>query len=133
MFRNISINLLIILSFSFSQEFYDVKERYRNGNPKKVVKYDLTGLFLEKTDQYYFYENGQKWKVLTYKDGKYHGLHIEWYEHGQMSWKRPWKDGKENGLWTRWYDHGQKSFEQKYKDGELISEKLWNEDGSVIE
>ena len=38
-----------------------------------------------------------------------------------------------DGLYTNWYENGQKSFEGTYKDGELISEKYWNEDGSVKE
>ena len=53
------------------------------------------------------------------------------------------KDGEEltkvyigkliNGKWTEWFENGQKNFEVNYKDGELISEKEWNEDGSVKE
>ena len=36
-----------------------------------------------------------------------------------------------DGLYTNWYENGQKRFEGTYEDGELISEKYWNEDGSV--
>ena len=36
-------------------------------------------------------------------------------------------------LYTNWYENGQKRFEGTYEDGELISEKYWNEDGSVKE
>jgi len=36
-----------------------------------------------------------------------------------------------DGLYTNWYENGQKRDELTYKDGELISEKYWNEDGSV--
>ena len=32
-----------------------------------------------------------------------------------------------------WYENGQKSSENTYKDGKWISEKEWNEDGSVKE
>ena len=38
-----------------------------------------------------------------------------------------------DGLYTNWYKNGQKRDELTYKDGELISEKYWNEDGSVKE
>ena len=38
-----------------------------------------------------------------------------------------------DGLYTNWYENGQKRFEVTYEDGELISEKYWNEDGSVKE
>ena len=36
------------------------------------------------------------------------------------------------GLLTDWYENGQKEYEGIYKDGELISSKIWNEDGSVL-
>ena len=36
-----------------------------------------------------------------------------------------------DGLYTNWYENEQKRFEGTYEDGELISEKYWNEDGSV--
>jgi antitoxin component YwqK of YwqJK toxin-antitoxin module len=32
-----------------------------------------------------------------------------------------------------YYKNGQKSYEGTYKGGELISEKYWNEDGSLWE
>ena len=38
-----------------------------------------------------------------------------------------------DGLYTHWYENGQKSFEGTYEDGKLISEKYWNEDGSIKE
>ena len=44
-----------------------------------------------------------------------------------------YKDGKREGKWTEWYKNGLKEYECTYKDGELISEKEWNEDGSIKE
>ena len=155
MFRNISINLLVVLSFSFSQEFYDVEERTRNGHPKKVVKYDTTGLYLQVKKIYWFYDNGQKeeeatlnyglrnglstrWyeneqKELegTFKDGYKDGLWNEWYENGQKEFEGTWKDGKKDGLITEWYENGQKKLEGTYKDGKPMVGTQWKEDGSV--
>ena len=79
------------------------------------------------------YENGQKQYEGTFKDGKEDGLYTWWYRNGQKKFERTFKDGKEDGLWTRWYKTGQKKSELTYKDGVEISEKEWNEDGSVIE
>ena len=36
-----------------------------------------------------YYENGQKWKEGTYKDGKKDGLETEWYEDGQKIKEAP--------------------------------------------
>ena len=80
-----------------------------------------------------WYENGQKRFELTYKDGIHNGLLTWWYDNGQKESEGIYKDNKLEGLSTHWYENGQKSFEGTYKDGELISEKYWNEDGSVKE
>jgi len=61
------------------------------------------------------------------------GLHTEWYENGQKKEEGTYKNGEKDGLWTEWYENGQKGREEIYKDGVLISEKYWNEDGSVQE
>ena len=80
----------------------------------------------------YWYPNGQKKSVLTYKDEKLDGLFTIWYENGQKKVKRTYKDGEPDGLETKWYENGQKRLEETWKDGEWISEKEWDEDGSVI-
>jgi antitoxin component YwqK of YwqJK toxin-antitoxin module len=85
------------------------------------------GLFTE------WYENGQMSYEGIYKDGELDGLHIEWYDNGQKLAIRTYKDGKLDGLITKWYENGQKESEVNYKDEEIISEKWWNEDGSVKE
>ena len=116
MFRNISINLLVVLSFSFSQEFYDVTDRYEYEHPGMVVKYDLTGSLLEMKTVYQFYENGQKKSETHFKDGVLDGLQTQWY-YNRCSPARAC--------------HRQKKKEIIYKDGKEISTKSWREDGSV--
>ena len=74
---------------------------------------------------------GQKRREGTYKDGKQDGLWTEWYENGQKRWEKTYKDGEYDGLETVWYENGQKEYERNYKDGNFISQKDWNEDGSV--
>ena len=59
------------------------------------------------------------------------GLKTEWYENGQKKREETYKDGKPDGLWTWWYENGQKKCEGTYRDGEIISYTSWNEDGSV--
>ena len=81
----------------------------------------------------WWYENGQKESEGTYKDDKLEGLSTNWYENGQKWYELTNKDGEFDGLYTNWYENGKKRFEGTYKDGELISEKYWNEDGSVKE
>ena len=76
---------------------------------------------------------GEKMEERTYKNGKKDGLFTFWYENGQKMYEGTFKDGKPDGPFTVWYENGQKSSEKTYKDGKFISEKRWNEDGSVKE
>ena len=77
------------------------------------------------------YESRQKQEEITYKDGKEDGLNSGWYENGQKDWEGTYKDGEEDGLFTFWYENGQKKEETTFKCGKEISEKEWNEDGSL--
>ena len=90
---------------------------------------DKGGLYTE------WYENGNKKLEYTNNDGKMDGLRTFWYEDGQKRWLSSYKDGERDGLWTWWWEWtgDEKKFEKTYKDGKLISEKEWNEDGSVKE
>ena len=67
-------------------------------------------------------------------DMKKDGIHTQSYDDGQKWREETFKDGKRDGIETKWFENGQKGFEGKYKDGELISEIWYNEkDGSVRE
>ena len=68
--------------------------------------------------------NGQK---------PYTGDVFELYKDGSRKSIGTLKGGRVNGLWTIWYENGQKKGEGTFKDGKLISEKEWNEDGSIKE
>jgi len=108
--------------------FYDSWENY--GQKRKVVDYlDGTkdGLSTE------WYENGQRKLEGTYKDGERDGLWTWWYEDGQKRSEGPYKDGKPDGLHVQWYENRKKRGEGTFKDGKIISQKEWNEDGSVME
>jgi antitoxin component YwqK of YwqJK toxin-antitoxin module len=79
---------------------------------------------------------------LLQRGGSYHEINseklfsgsiIKKYKSGQYSMKGEMKDGKFDGDLTKWYKNGQISYIGTYKDGKIISEKQWNEDGSVKE
>ncbi len=78
-----------------------------------------------------YHPNGQLKEEGNHKNGEPHGKWTWWYENGQKWEEGTFKDGKPDGPFTVWYENGQKKSEYTYKDGEEISEKRWNEDGSV--
>jgi len=78
-----------------------------------------------------WWPNGDIKNKRNYRDGKLHGPLKAWRENGRVSGIRDFKDGKRDGLWTDYHKSGQVWMKQTYKSGKLISEKYWNEDGSV--
>ncbi len=65
----------------------------------------------------YWYENGQKKDEGTYKDGELDGLSTGWYENGQKESEGTYKNGEKDGKWTYWYENGQKKDEGTFKGG----------------
>ena len=106
-------------------------EFYEDGQLKSVENNYEDGE--RKWDFTEWYDNGQKQSKTTMKDGKLDGVWDLWYENGQKKHDGKYKGGKEDGLHTLWYENGQKKSEGTFKGGETISEKEWNEDGSVKE
>ena len=143
--------LSVLISISYSQKLTQVVKTYQNGEKRFEGNYKdgkVDGLYR------FWYENGQKSYEENYKDGIKIGIWTGWYENGQKSiefdsgsdgkstswyqngqksFERFYRNGKDEGLEIYWYESGQKYRELAYLDGELISEKKWNEDGSVRE
>ena len=64
------------------------------------------------------HENGAKKEVETYKEGKYHGVHMGWYADGKKEYETTWDRGVQNGLTVAWHENGVKSGElTKYMGG----------------
>ena len=61
------------------------------------------------------------------------GKWTSWQSNGKKLKEINFKNGKPHGKLTKWWSNGKKRYEETYKDGKFISEKRWNEDGSVQE
>ena len=62
---------------------------------------------------------------LANEDTPFTGRTESFYENGQKWWEVNFKDGKPNALLTVWYANGQKAAERTYKDGKLMSAVHW--------
>ena len=156
--KNHLIISLLILSVGFSQQEYNSNditemdnglwtEKFSDkpitgkvygyyGTVKPLKKVYIGKLLNGKKEgrwKNYYHSTGKKSEDFNFKNGKEVGLFTEWYENGQKDREETYKTGKLDGLSTVWYENGQKEREGTYKDGKLISEKEWNEDGSVRE
>jgi antitoxin component YwqK of YwqJK toxin-antitoxin module len=97
---------------------------------KKIESILQNGIMISFT-QFQWYDNGQKKYERNFKHEREEGLSTEWYDNGQKKYEVIFKKGYEDGLCTEWYENGQKYKEIFYNDGKEVSEKEWNEDGSV--
>jgi hypothetical protein len=109
-----------------------VKIRRRSGPERGEVG----GLWkLEKGLKQYeiwWYENGNWFSELNYKNGKQQGRLTLWSENGFREEERNYKDGKKHGLWTGWYPTGQKAYEKNYENGvEVGLITGYNKDGTI--
>jgi len=64
-----------------------------------------------------WYENGNKWYELIFKDGEKNGLDTEWYLNGAKRIEEHYKNGVKDGRWTRWSKDGEKIYEKHFKGG----------------
>jgi antitoxin component YwqK of YwqJK toxin-antitoxin module len=67
-----------------------------------------------------WYDNGEKYEEVMYKDGKKDGLYQSWHENGQKCSEIMFKGGVEDGLYKQWHKYGDKLKEVIYKDGKRI-------------
>jgi len=66
-----------------------------------------------------WWENGQLFSKLFYKEGKQEGEQESWWENGQLMSKYFYKDGKKEGEQLTWHRNGQLVSKEFYKEGKL--------------
>ena len=64
-----------------------------------------------------WYDRGQLWLRVNYKDDERNGFSETWYENGQQSIRENYKDGKLDGLRLELYTNGQLAIRANCKDG----------------
>lgn len=93
-----------------------VNNRFENRQKQKETTYK-DGKICLITE---WFENGQKWTEENYKDGKLNGTLTHWFNNGQKEVEANFKDDKANGIATYWHESGQIKSVENYKDGVLI-------------
>jgi hypothetical protein len=80
-----------------------------------------------------FYQNGNKSKELSIRDGKYNGPTLSFYENGQKSNETKYTQGILDGRRSSWYLNGQKRIESTYKAGKLTGDFIkWDYKGNKV-
>ena len=111
------------------EKVLEVKEEAKTEEPLAETKPELEGVnqaeleerkgirYHKNSDAPYtgkffvLYENGQRMGEGTLKDGKPHGLGLQWHENGQKQLEVNLKDGKLEGLYVEWHENGLKERE----------------------
>ena len=76
--------------------------------------------------------NGQKWREVEYKEGKYRGCLTVYHDNGQKSYEQHYVNGVCSGAHTGWNRSGRKSYEGQYAEGKREGTWThWYEDGRV--
>ena len=73
-------------------------------------------------------------RYLKNSDAPYTGKVFLLYENGQRMGEGTLKDGKPHGLVLQWHKNGQKKMEESSKDGKRVegSRKFWNNKGEEV-
>ena len=80
-----------------------------------------------------FETSGQKIVFLPNDTYPYSGNYLCKYDNGQKEKEGSYKEGRLNGKWTFWYDTGQKESEVNYKNGKLDGKSTWwNKNGQTV-
>ena len=111
----------LYIAYTFKRDAY----KWKNKN-EMIYRYDsdntpITIEFLNKSGEHYieriYYENGNIYCEILYKNGLKHGLKKYYYENGNISYETPYKNGKKHGPERSYYLNGKIYFEIPYKNG----------------
>ncbi|MBI9058890.1 MAG: hypothetical protein JEZ01_14085 [Labilibaculum sp.] len=103
----------------FRQEAY-----YPNGDIKYKINFfkNEIGKNLFHGRLCFYYPNKRLRQIIDYKNGKKHGIEINFKQYGYLESQGTWRKGKKHGDWITFDpDFNPKTF-SKYKNGRLISE-----------
>jgi len=75
---------------------------------------------------------GQMQCEANYLEGKQHGITTWWYDNGQVLSKEKFINGDFHGVKKAWYSNGNIATIEKWESGKLISDKNWNESGTIV-
>ena len=80
-----------------------------------------------------YYENGNIWREMTIKNGMENGVEREYYENGKLHVVADVKNGKTHGQSKLYNDDGKLYMELIWDNGEMISAKVFDDQGNVLE
>ena len=119
-------NILLVLLFTILQgnSLRLVQDYYDNRIPKKIFTYKETSTKLILKASTSYYKNGQVSYKVEYDADGLNSRKTWWHNNGNKSKMITFKDGILDGVWMTWSYDGIKTKERFYKNGLMINERV---------
>lgn len=92
---------------------FHVKDGFKHGT--ETVYYPAKNTISGKNS-----ENMQPQLLITWNDGKVHGVTRTWYQNGNLESQREMADNRRNGIATAWYRDGSLMLMEEYDSNKLV-------------
>ncbi|HBF87923.1 MAG TPA: toxin-antitoxin system YwqK family antitoxin [Bacteroidales bacterium] len=105
-------------------------EKFENDKTKMEINIENG---LKNGEAVYFYQDGAKKEIRTYKNGIKHGTWINWNEKGSKTAIANYSEDLKDGEWIIWDDNGTKRYTMMYSKGKKVGTWLmWDEKGNLV-
>ena len=115
--KQVPVLLIFLSSLIISQTREYVEETHANGIPKIITIFKQSGNTIIITKRAYWYNNGQKQKEGTYRNGLWNGKWTYWNKEGIRYAEGQFSNGKLHGVYNWYYDNGKKFKQEAFKNG----------------
>ena len=122
--KYILIVLLFVTPLLVGQDLRFVAGFYDNRMPRSIYTYREFEDKIELKLSTEYYDSGQKSYEVNYKDGL-RSKKAWWYDNGNKKKLVTFRNGKIHGRWITWNYDGTRAKEKLYKEGALIEEKSY--------
>ena len=121
------ITLVLLFTVLQGNSLRLVQDYYDNRIPKKIFTYKETSTKLILKASTSYYKNGQVSYKVDYDADGLNSRKTWWHNNGNKSKMITFKDGRLDGVWMAWSYDGIKIKERFYKNGIMINERVHQE------
>ena len=102
-----------------------VEDYYDNRIPKKIYTYKETSNSIILKNSISYYKNGNMSYKVEYDSRGLNSRKTWWHDNGNKSKMITFKNGQIDGIWITWSYEGEKIRERFYNNGSMVSERIY--------
>jgi len=127
------LGIFLVLNSCNGKLEQEIDSTWPDGNPRKVIYYEMVGGEKEKVREERFYENGNQEMVGGYRGIKKEGEWIYWFQDGRKWSQASYVNDIKEGKATVWREDGNKNYEGTYTTGKPHGTWIfYDKDGSRL-